>query len=65
MPELKRGRDCWRCDEQTLHTKHGTAHLVHFLLSIVTCGLWVILWVAAAISNSTSPWICSRCGSRS
>lgn len=35
-----------------LSKKKKTSHILHLLLSIVTAGLWVIVWVIVAISNS-------------
>lgn len=32
--------------------KHDTAHGWHFIASILTGGLWVIMWILFAISNA-------------
>ena len=30
---------------------HKTAHVLHFLLSLVTFGLWVPIWIIVALSH--------------
>ena len=32
--------------------KHDTSHGWHFIASILTGGLWVIMWILFAISNA-------------
>jgi len=29
-----------------------TSHILHLLLSIITAGLWIPIWILVAISNS-------------
>lgn len=36
-----------------LSKKKKTSHVVHLLLSIITAGIWVIMWILVAISNSS------------
>lgn len=31
---------------------HKTAHLLHLLLSVITAGLWVPLWILVAVSHA-------------
>jgi len=35
-----------------LSKKKNTSHLLHLFLSIITVGLWIIVWVFVALSNS-------------
>lgn len=35
-----------------LSRKKRTNHVLHFLLSIVTIGFWVVVWILVALSNS-------------
>jgi hypothetical protein len=51
---------CWSCDAQTLHQRPGVNHILHLLLSIVTLGLWLIVWLLVSIQ--VGGWRCSRCG---
>lgn len=31
--------------------KHKTSHVLHLILSILTAGLWVFVWILCALSN--------------
>lgn len=31
---------------------HKTSHLLHLILTIATSGLWAIVWIYCALSNS-------------
>ncbi|MEJ2610244.1 MAG: zinc-ribbon domain-containing protein [Candidatus Thiodiazotropha sp.] len=35
-----------------LSKKKKTSHVLHLLLSIITAGLWLIIWFIVALSNS-------------
>jgi uncharacterized membrane protein YvbJ len=35
-----------------LSKKKKTSHLLHLLMSIITAGLWIIIWILVTISNS-------------
>lgn len=37
---------------QLLSKKKRTSHVLHLILSIVTAGLWIPVWVIVALSNS-------------
>ena len=32
--------------------KHKTSHSLHLILSILTCGIWVFVWILCAASNA-------------
>ena len=34
-----------------LSKKHKTSHVLHLLLSIITVGFWVFIWLLVAINN--------------
>ena len=36
-----------------LSKKKKTNHVLHLLLSVVTLGVWVLIWILVAISNSS------------
>ncbi|WP_156827033.1 zinc-ribbon domain-containing protein [Geopsychrobacter electrodiphilus] len=36
-----------------LSKKKKTSHILHLILSVITGGLWIIIWVLVAISNSS------------
>jgi hypothetical protein len=54
----------WRIDSQTDHmvalTRGGdTSHVLHFLLTLFTLGLWGIIWLIRGLSNFKSRKILS------
>jgi len=51
---------CKFCNKQVLIRRKGTNHLLHLILSILTGGLWIIVWIIAAMSKGD--WRCSQCG---
>ena len=32
--------------------RHETSHVLHLLLSVVTVGIWIPVWVLVAVSNT-------------
>lgn len=57
-------RFCAICNQERLFTKPGMSHLVHALVSIFLCGLWIPVWILAAASNASQPYRCNQCGSK-
>jgi hypothetical protein len=54
---------CPACGEETPHQRGGVDNLTHGMLSIVTMGLWMLVWLPKAIRSAK--WRCTRCGRRS
>jgi uncharacterized protein (DUF983 family) len=54
-------KHCRTCEKATLHVQKSTSHVLHLLLSIITAGIWLIIWVLVAVSNS-SQGQCTQCG---
>lgn len=55
-----RCRDCRRVTE---HTKDETLPIVvHVLLFLFLCGLWIFPWAIIAYFEAQDPWFCSWCG---
>jgi hypothetical protein len=60
---------CADCQRQTLHvcihTKERCNNLLHFILVLFTGGLWIIIWILAALccEDSTTNPACTICGS--
>jgi hypothetical protein len=53
---------CPQCRQQRLFTRQGTNHVIHLLVTLFLCGLWVPIWILIAISDGSKPYFCSRCG---
>lgn len=47
-----------------LAQKQGVNHVLHLLLSLVTCGIWVFMWIFLTMKNSANPYRCPHCGTR-
>jgi hypothetical protein len=56
------GFPCATCGKQTLHRQATPNHVLHFLITFFTCGLWVIPWLILSNNSSGGPWLCSICG---
>lgn len=54
-------RYCRSCKKKTMHVGPATAHLLHLVLSIITMGVWVPVWIIVHLSHSTQI-ACSQCG---
>ncbi|WP_018878948.1 zinc ribbon domain-containing protein [Thioalkalivibrio sp. ALE9] len=53
---------CKVCRQDTVHFQPSTSHVLHLLLSIVTFGVWLIVWVLIGMNNASQAQ-CSKCGS--
>ena len=54
-------KQCKSCKKMTQHTQPSTSHLLHLVLSIFTVGVWIIMWIIIAASNSSAAQ-CTECG---
>ena len=60
MAKQEKSGFCKMCDRQVVVSRPGTNHILHLLLSILTAGLWLIVWIGSAIKFGG--WRCSTCG---
>jgi hypothetical protein len=51
---------CKKCDHQVMIRRKGTSHVLHLLLTILTAGIWLIVWILVSIK--VGGWRCSQCG---
>ena len=51
---------CNACNRQVAAVANRPSHLLHLLLTIITAGLWGIVWILAIVT--ASGWKCSLCG---
>lgn len=54
-------KHCKACQKPTLHVGPQTSHLLHLVLSVITVGVWLPVWVIVELSNSTQV-ACTQCG---
>lgn len=62
MADERKSGYCEHCNEQRVVFRHGTNHVLHLILSIITCGMWLIVWLGSAIK--IGGWRCQMCGSK-
>lgn len=57
---------CNRCGRPMLHVRntYDVPHLAHFILIVVTVGLWFPVWILHCLFNlwSSEPFRCQTCG---
>ena len=46
---------------QVLAQREAPNHVLHLLLSLVTLGLWLVVWLLVSMKHN--PWVCPYCGS--
>lgn len=52
---------CPTCGDYRRADSPGASHVLHLLLSLLSCGLWVPIWFMIGL---TSNYCCAACGSR-
>jgi hypothetical protein len=55
---------CATCQRRTLHTKARINHVLHLVLSVLTAGVWLVVWAILGASNSAERTRCTVCGSK-
>lgn len=55
-------RFCQHCGLYRLARRERPNHILHFLITALSCGLWLIIWVALGLIAWANPWFCSYCG---
>lgn len=53
---------CPVCDQQVLARRHPPSHVLHLLLTLVTAGLWLVVWLWRATSSYALTYFCPFCG---
>ena len=53
---------CPRCRREQLFTRTQLSIAPHLILSILTAGLWTIVWACLLAGKALRPWRCSVCG---
>ena len=51
---------CEHCNDNVKIQRKTPNHIFHFIMSILTCGIWLLVW--ACLSSEKDSWRCSRCG---
>ena len=53
---------CRQCNANRLISRKATSHVFHFVMTLLTFGLWLIVWGLASIRFGG--WRCSVCGAK-
>ena len=61
MSDLSNGY-CKRCKTRKPCTRNGTNHILHLLLTLVTVGLWIPMWLL--LSLRIGGWRCRDCATK-
>ncbi|KON79399.1 hypothetical protein PA01_12710 [Azoarcus sp. PA01] len=61
MAEEKKSGLCKACGKRTVVFRKGTNHVLHLILTILTAGVWLIVWFG--VSVKFGGWRCTECGS--
>ena len=54
-------KKCKYCNKTTAHVAQSTSNILHLILSVITVGIWVPIWILVAMSHSASKQ-CNECG---
>lgn len=57
------GRWCPLCKRDVLAVGESPNHVLHLLLTLVTCGLWGIVWGLVA-AGAIGGYRCGKCGGK-
>jgi len=52
---------CKGCQQSTLAQRPKVNHILHLLLSVLTAGVWIIVWILVSFLH-LGGWKCSHCG---
>lgn len=44
--------------------RKGVNHTLHLLLTVLTAGIWAIVWAMLALETKGKPWVCPHCGGK-
>ena len=61
MAEARRSGYCKDCERRVVVFRPRANHLLHLLLTLITAGLWLPIWLGLAIR--IGGWRCAECGS--
>ena len=62
MPIQQASFYCLQCRQQRLFTRQGANHILHLIVSLFLCGLWIPVWILIAIADGNKAYFCSQCG---
>jgi len=62
MGKITTRRHCKTCGQKRLFEKEKQNNLLHLILSLVTVGIWLPVWILIAVLGAFKPYRCTVCG---
>jgi hypothetical protein len=62
MSTEQASRYCKRCNRQMLVARAATNHVLHLILSVLSLGFWIPIWILSSIKFGG--WRCQVCGGK-
>lgn len=62
MPIVEAGGFCDYCARPVLGRRDGVNHVLHAIIAIFSCGLWLFVWAVIAHTNASAEYACPTCG---
>ncbi|MDX6649592.1 MAG: hypothetical protein QOJ97_1543 [Solirubrobacteraceae bacterium] len=53
---------CNHCQQPRPFSKNAPNHVLHFVVSLFTVGLWIPVWIVLSVKAAGSSAICTACG---
>ena len=54
---------CLYCQRRVAVSRPGPNHLMHLILTVLTAGAWLFVWLAVVIFRNKG-WRCTQCGQK-
>lgn len=62
MSTMTARRMCKTCGQHRMFRKEKQNNVLHLILSVVTVGVWLPVWLLIAIAGAFTPYRCTVCG---
>jgi hypothetical protein len=62
MAQSKIRRFCKDCDQNRLFEKQKPNHILHLILTVLTVGVWFVIWIPLIVISMFKPFRCGECG---
>lgn len=53
---------CRTCEAPVLASKQKPSHVLHLLLTLITFGLWIFVWMFLTLMAAMRSYRCTTCG---
>lgn len=63
MTQKQKGAFCRHCQKDVLATGTKPNHILHLILTIITFGLWLLIWPLISVGK-LGGYRCTQCGNK-